>query len=326
MARSPMSATRISTPPGFGRSRRRAARFAAPSPPPSTCCKRNPDFRFAQSFAEYYRQLEDDDPALLELVRAQVAAGGWAPAGGLWVEPDINMPCGESLVRQALYGQLHFERTFGRRHTQRAGCPTPSASPPALPQILKGAGLTSLFTIKIGWSETNRFPHTRFWWEGIDGSRVLVQHVQPAGGHLQRPGRPGLAAPRLAQPHATSAGRARCCSRSATATAAAGPTAEMIAAQRRARRLPAAADDPVRQRPRPTSSAPRPRPQVRRSPTWVGRALSRVPPRRPDQPGPHQAPAPPGRARAGRRRGAGRRRRSAWRRRSRPRSPSTGAR
>ncbi|HXQ10993.1 MAG TPA: hypothetical protein VN805_08350, partial [Caulobacteraceae bacterium] len=79
--------------------------------------RRNPDFRFAQSFAEYYRHLEDDDPALLDDVRAQVAAGGWAPTGGLWVEPDINMPCGESLVRQGLYGQLYFERAFGRRHT-----------------------------------------------------------------------------------------------------------------------------------------------------------------------------------------------------------------
>jgi alpha-mannosidase len=136
--------------------------------------KRNPDFRFAQSFAEYYRQLEDDDPALLDAVGEQTAAGGWAPTGGLWVEPDINMPCGESLVRQGLYGQLYFERAFGQRHTN-AWLPDTFGFSPALPQILKGCGLTSLFTIKIGWSETNRFPHTRFWWEGIDGSRVLVQ-------------------------------------------------------------------------------------------------------------------------------------------------------
>ncbi|HXQ47287.1 MAG TPA: glycoside hydrolase family 38 C-terminal domain-containing protein, partial [Caulobacteraceae bacterium] len=96
------------------------------------------------------------------------------PTGGLWVEPDINMPCGESLVRQALYGQLYFERAFGRRHTN-AWLPDTFGFSAALPQILKGCGLTSLFTIKIGWSETNRFPHTRFWWEGIDGSQVLVQ-------------------------------------------------------------------------------------------------------------------------------------------------------
>ena len=136
--------------------------------------KRHPDFRFAQSFAEYYRYLEDDDPALLDQVRPLVADGRWAPAGGLWVEPDINMPCGESLVRQALYGQLYFQRAFGARHTA-AWLPDTFGFSPALPQILEGAGLTSLFTIKLGWSETNRFPHTRFWWEGIDGSRVLVQ-------------------------------------------------------------------------------------------------------------------------------------------------------
>jgi alpha-mannosidase len=136
--------------------------------------KRNPDFRFAQSFAEYYRYLEDDDPALLDLIKAQVKAGGWAPTGGLWVEPDINMPSGESLVRQAMYGQLYFQRAFGVRHTN-GWLPDTFGFSPALPQILKGAGLTSLFTIKLGWSETNQFPHTRFWWEGIDGSRVLVQ-------------------------------------------------------------------------------------------------------------------------------------------------------
>jgi alpha-mannosidase len=136
--------------------------------------KRNPDFRFAQSFAEYYRYLEDDDPDLLDLVKAEVKTGGWAPTGGLWVEPDINMPSGESLVRQAMYGQLYFQRTFGVRHTT-GWLPDTFGFSPALPQILKGAGLTSLFTIKLGWSETNQFPHTRFWWEGIDGSKVLVQ-------------------------------------------------------------------------------------------------------------------------------------------------------
>ncbi|HEV7158062.1 MAG TPA: hypothetical protein VGN38_06880, partial [Caulobacteraceae bacterium] len=136
--------------------------------------RRHPDFRFTQSFAEYYRYLEDDDPALLADVKRLASDGRWAPAGGLWVEPDINMPSGEALVRHALYGQLTFQRLFGQRHGA-AWLPDTFGFSPALPQILTGAGLTSLFTIKIGWSETNRFPHTRFWWEGIDGSRVLVQ-------------------------------------------------------------------------------------------------------------------------------------------------------
>jgi len=142
----------------------------------SDLLRRHPQFRHVQSFAEYYRGLEDDDPSLLAAVKAQVDAGRWEPVGGLWVEPDINMPSGESLVRQALYGQLYFQRTFGKRHTA-AWLPDTFGFTPALPQILMGAGLTSLYTVKIGWSETNRFPHTRFWWQGIDGSRLLVHHM-----------------------------------------------------------------------------------------------------------------------------------------------------
>lgn len=138
--------------------------------------RRHPEFKSVQSFAEYYRGLEDENPSLLAEVKSETAAGRWEPIGGFWVEPDINMPCGESLVRQALYGQLYFEKTFGKRHAV-GWLPDTFGFSPSLPQILFAAGLKSLFTIKIGWSETNKFPHTRFWWEGIDGSCVLVQQM-----------------------------------------------------------------------------------------------------------------------------------------------------
>ncbi len=191
--------------------------------------KRHPDFRFAQSFAEYYRYTEGDDPALMDQVRSLVADGRWAPAGGLWVEPDINMPCGESLVRQALYGQLYFERAFGARHTA-AWLPDTFGFSPALPQILKGAGLTSLFTIKLGWSETNRFPHTRFWWEGIDGSRVLVQQFNTPEDTYN-----GLADPasllRAWRTHSDKALADEVLQPIGYGDGGGGPTAEMIAAQ-----------------------------------------------------------------------------------------------
>ncbi len=272
--------------------------------------RRNPDFRFAQSFAEYYRHLEDDDPALLDDVRAQVAAGGWAPTGGLWVEPDINMPCGESLVRQGLYGQLYFERAFGRRHTN-AWLPDTFGFSAALPQILKGCGLTSLFTIKIGWSETNRFPHTRFWWEGIDGSQVLVQMFNRPEDTYN-----GLVNPasllRAWRNHADRRWASEVLQPIGFGDGGGGPTAEMIASQRILDRLPAVAHDPVcgagavlrTRQGRGCRHASR---------DLVRRALSRVPSRRPDQPGPHEAPASQGRAGSGRRRGAGRHRRPARR-------------
>ncbi|MEP7241538.1 MAG: glycoside hydrolase family 38 C-terminal domain-containing protein, partial [Devosia sp.] len=131
------------------------------------------DFRFNQSTAHYYAQLEDDDPALLEAIKVRVKSGQWETTGGMWVEPDTNMPTGESLARQILYGQRYFEKTFGVRHTV-CWLPDCFGFSGALPQLLQQGGIDSFFTIKVNWSETNRIPADLFWWEGLDGSRVLV--------------------------------------------------------------------------------------------------------------------------------------------------------
>ena len=135
--------------------------------------ERYPEFRFNQSTAQLYAFVEEDDPALFAKVKEKVASGQWDPVGGMWVEPDLNMPTGESLVRQLLYGQRFFESRFGRRH-QVAWLPDCFGFSPALPQILRGAGISNFFTIKLNWSEANRFPYDLFWWEGLDGSRVLA--------------------------------------------------------------------------------------------------------------------------------------------------------
>jgi len=131
------------------------------------------DFRFNQSTAAYYAQLEEDDPALLEAIKKKVADGSWETVGGMWVEPDTNMPTGESLVRQILYGQRYFEKTFGVRHNV-CWLPDCFGFSGALPQLLKQGGIDNFFTIKVNWSESNRFPYDLFWWEGLDGSRVLT--------------------------------------------------------------------------------------------------------------------------------------------------------
>jgi alpha-mannosidase len=134
---------------------------------------RYPEFRFTQSSAQLYELVESEDPKLFERVREQVAAGGWEPIGGMWVEPDANMPSGESLVRQLLLGQRYFAEKFGFTHDV-CWMPDCFGFTPALPQLLLGAGIRNFFTIKLTWSETNRFPYDVFWWEGLDGSRVLA--------------------------------------------------------------------------------------------------------------------------------------------------------
>jgi alpha-mannosidase len=141
---------------------------------------RFPEFRFNHSTAQLYQWIEEDDPALFARIREKVEAGQWEPVGGMWVEPDLNMPTGESLARQLIYGQRYFERSFGRRH-RVAWLPDCFGFSPGLPQLLRQAGIDSLMTIKVNWSETNRMPHDLFWWEGLDGSRVLVHTFDNPG-------------------------------------------------------------------------------------------------------------------------------------------------
>ncbi|MGO7546642.1 alpha-mannosidase [Rhizobium leguminosarum] len=135
--------------------------------------ERSDDFRFNQSTAHYYAQMEEEDPELLERIKQKVADGKWETVGGMWVEPDTNMPTGESLARQVLYGQRYFEKTFGTRHTV-CWLPDCFGFSGALPQILRQGGIDSFFTIKVNWSETNHIPSDLFWWKGLDGSRVLT--------------------------------------------------------------------------------------------------------------------------------------------------------
>ncbi len=141
------------------------------------------DYHFNQSTAQYYAQMEDDDPALLQQIKARVAAGQWEVIGGMWVEPDTNMPTGESLTRQILYGQRYFEKHFGKRHTV-CWLPDCFGFSAAMPQLLRQGGIDSFFTIKVNWSETNRIPADFFWWQGLDGSRVLAHTFDnPYGGY-----------------------------------------------------------------------------------------------------------------------------------------------
>ena len=135
--------------------------------------ERSPDFRFNQSTAHYYAQIEEEDPALFQRIREKARSGQWEVIGGMWVEPDTNMPTGESLARQLLYGQRYFERHFDARSTV-CWLPDCFGFSPALPQLLLQAGVTGFFTIKVNWSETNKFPYDLFWWEGLDGGRVLA--------------------------------------------------------------------------------------------------------------------------------------------------------
>ncbi len=109
-------------------------------------------------------------------MRARIAAGDWEITGGMWIEADTNVPSGESLVRQFLFGKRYIRETFGLE-TSILWLPDVFGYSAALPQIIKGSGAQYFMTTKISWSQTNRFPHDTFNWRGIDGTEVLTHFV-----------------------------------------------------------------------------------------------------------------------------------------------------
>ena len=109
--------------------------------------------------------------------RAKVESGQWVPTGGMWVESDMNLPSGESLVRQIVHGQRYFEQHFGQRCTE-VWIPDVFGYPAGLPQVFAAGGMSRFVTQKLSWNKQNRFPHHTFWWEGLDGTRVLT-HFPP---------------------------------------------------------------------------------------------------------------------------------------------------
>ncbi|KAL8690722.1 MAG: hypothetical protein Q9224_004340 [Gallowayella concinna] len=139
---------------------------------------RYPEYRFVGSQAQQYKWLETLYPKLYDRVKSKIKEGTFQAIGGSWVEHDTNLPSGESLVRQFLYGQRYFESRFGER-CKTFWLPDTFGYSSQLPQLCRLAGMSRFFTQKLSWNNINVFPHTTFSWVSLDGSQVLC-HMAPA--------------------------------------------------------------------------------------------------------------------------------------------------
>ncbi|GAB2789911.1 alpha-mannosidase [Streptomyces daliensis] len=137
----------------------------------------HPEFVFAMSQAQQLAWIKEHRPEVYAKVKKKVAEGQFVPVGGMWVESDTNMVGGEAMARQFLYGKKFFLDEFGI-DTREVWLPDTFGYTAAMPQIVKLAGAKWFLTQKISWSQTNKFPHHTFWWEGIDGTRVFT-HFPP---------------------------------------------------------------------------------------------------------------------------------------------------
>ncbi|MGW6353989.1 alpha-mannosidase, partial [Streptomyces sp. NPDC055092] len=136
-----------------------------------------PDFVFAMSQAQQWAWVKEHRPEVWARVKKAVADGRFVPAGGMWVESDTNMPGSEAMARQFVHGKRFFLDEFGIENDE-AWLPDTFGFAAGLPQIIKAAGSKWLLTQKISWSQTNKFPHHTFQWEGIDGTRIFT-HFPP---------------------------------------------------------------------------------------------------------------------------------------------------
>ena len=133
-----------------------------------------PDFKFTASAAQAYEWIEEKYPAMFQEIQQRVKEGRWEVIGGMWVEPDLNMPDGESLVRQILYGKRYFQQKFGM-DINIGWNPDSFGYNWQLPQIYKRSGIDYFVTQKLLWaSEFTKFPYRLFWWQAPDGSRLLT--------------------------------------------------------------------------------------------------------------------------------------------------------
>ncbi|GGK75017.1 alpha-mannosidase [Mangrovihabitans endophyticus] len=134
-----------------------------------------PDFVFTCDQVVLLAWVEESDPELFARIRERVADGRWQLVGGWWVEPDCNMPSGESFVRQGLLGQRWLHSRFGVTATVGMNV-DPFGHQGMLPQILRGQGLRAYCFMRPGPHETS-LSGTAFWWESPDGSRVLAYRI-----------------------------------------------------------------------------------------------------------------------------------------------------
>lgn len=138
--------------------------------------KRFPEYKFMSSQAPLYLAVKEEAPEKYNEIKQRVKEGRWEVEGAMWVEADCNLPSGESLIRQILYGKRFFKDEFGVE-SKTLWLPDVFGYSAALPQILNKSGVDSFVTSKISWNDTNIMPNDTFIWKGIDGSEIFTHFM-----------------------------------------------------------------------------------------------------------------------------------------------------
>lgn len=136
------------------------------------------DFVFCHNEALLYEYIEEYDPALFHEIQELVREGKWKIMGGWYLQPDCNLPSGESFVRQIRTGRKYFAEKFGVRPTVAVNFDSFGHSV-GLVQILKKTGYVGYLCCRpMSWDkDMASLPDTEFLWRGKDGSEIRVSRV-----------------------------------------------------------------------------------------------------------------------------------------------------
>lgn len=138
--------------------------------------KEDRELTMTTSSSQFYEWVETTDPGMLAEIKTHVKSGRWNLVGGWWVEPDVNVPNGESLIRQGLYGQRSLERIFGRRADVGYN-PDSFGHNGNMPQILKLQEMPYYVFMRPNALEKPAITQNLFQWQGIDGTRALTYRI-----------------------------------------------------------------------------------------------------------------------------------------------------
>ncbi|MGB3206316.1 MAG: alpha-mannosidase, partial [Crinalium sp.] len=142
--------------------------------------KQFPELTFCHSTPALYAWIEQHRPELFTAIQQQVNQGRWEIVGGMWIEPELNIISGESIVRQILYGQHYVLEKFGQISTI-AWLPDSFGFCGTLPQFLKLGGIEYFVTQKLRWNDTTKFPYSTFLWQSPDGTEIFSLMSAPIG-------------------------------------------------------------------------------------------------------------------------------------------------
>lgn len=133
------------------------------------------DYLFGASQYQLFEWVKEEQPQLFERIKSHVEQGRFELQGCFWVESDLNLVSGESLIRQIMYGRQFTEQHFGQS-VNYLWEPDVFGFTAALPQILSKSGVDYIASQKLSQNKINPFPHHLFRWQGLDGSEVIMHN------------------------------------------------------------------------------------------------------------------------------------------------------